>query len=65
MRREYLGSMGSNESGDSVIDLEHSQDLRTRPVSNLDPNIERLVDVESAGSVEAATTRLQREIAYR
>lgn len=50
MRRESLGSMGSNESGDSAIDLEHSQDVRIRPVSNLDPNIERLVDVEFAGS---------------
>jgi hypothetical protein len=65
MRRESLGSMGSNESGDSAIDSEHSQDVRTRPVSNLDPNIERLVVVESAGIVEAATTRLQRGIADR
>jgi hypothetical protein len=39
MRRESLGSMGSNESGDSGIDLGRPQDEARSPIENLDPNI--------------------------
>jgi hypothetical protein len=52
-----LGSMGSNESGDSGVDLGRPHDEARSPIENLDPNIERLV--ESAGSVEAINTRPQ------
>ena len=52
-----MGSMGSNESGDSGVDLGRPHDEARSPIENLDPNIERLV--ESAGSVEAINTRPQ------